>query len=54
LKAFASYPPRSALVAYSEPGSQATANHPDRGARFISVDSSVATCTSNKRIRINY
>src|SRR5450756_2119467 len=34
----ASYPPRSALVAYSEPGSQAAANNLNRGARFISVN----------------
>jgi carboxyl-terminal processing protease len=34
----ASSPPRSALVAYSEPGSQASANHLTRGARFISVN----------------
>ncbi len=34
----ASSPPRSVLVAYSEPGSQAAANNLNRGARFISVN----------------
>lgn len=34
----ASYPPRSVLLAYSEPGSPAWANHLDRGARIISVN----------------
>src|SRR5450756_660974 len=34
----AAAPPRSVLVAYSEPGSPAWANHLDRGARFISVN----------------
>jgi hypothetical protein len=31
-------PPRSALVAYSEPGSQAAANNLSRGTRFVSVN----------------
>ena len=34
----ASSPPRSALVAYSEPGSPAAVNNLNRGARFISVN----------------
>lgn len=34
----ASYPPRSALIAYTDPGTAAAQNHLNRGAQFLSVN----------------